>query len=148
MSAFCGSSTLPASAFPFAATLDALRLGAPDTYDDFARSWPLPRKVARESIKNAKIRFVYFMPSESNFFTLNPVSSHSQPIRCTQGAEIGGSLQRYVIDFRGAPQGCQVTKGALVWSWHKTCNLNDLRRPTRSTGGRRKPLVNWMQGVT
>jgi len=23
---------------------------------------------------------------------------------------------------------CQVTKGAHVWSWHKTCNLNGLRR--------------------
>ena len=34
-------------------------------------------KVARESAKSRKIQFVYFMPMESKFFTLNRVSQYT-----------------------------------------------------------------------
>src|ERR1700757_5201302 len=67
------------------------------------------------------------MPRESKFFTVKRVLTHSQAIRCTPGAVIGTFLHCLLIEFRGAPAKCQVTKGAHVWSWHKTCNPNDLR---------------------
>src|SRR5579871_1986844 len=71
------------------------------------------------------------MPVKSKFFTLNRISGHFQGISCTPRAEIGPARTRYVIDSRSPALECQVTKGAHVWSWHKTCKLNDLHLATR-----------------
>jgi hypothetical protein len=34
--------------------------------------------------------------------------------------------RRYLIDFRSVYAKCQVTKGALVWSWHNICSFYQL----------------------
>ena len=61
------------------------------------------------------------MLKESKFFHSNPLPDDSHPIRCTLGAEIEAAiLQVLLIDCRGFRSGCQVTKGAHVWSWHKS----------------------------
>ena len=53
-----------------AAGLAPLRVGAPETYADWARNCPRPKRVAAERPKTRIFQFVYFMPGESNFFTL------------------------------------------------------------------------------
>ena len=56
-----------------AAGLAPLNDGAPDTYADCARNCPIPKRVASKRPKTRILQFVYFMPKESNFFTLNCV---------------------------------------------------------------------------
>ena len=47
--------------------------------------------------------FVYFMPKESNFFTLNRFLPHSQSIRCTPRCRKSRApASRHLIDFRSA----------------------------------------------
>src|SRR5215472_8860475 len=72
----CGSSELDAAV----AELAALRVGAPETYPAWARSWLAPKKVARKAAERRKIQFVYFMPTQSNFFTLNRFLPHSHTL--------------------------------------------------------------------
>jgi hypothetical protein len=67
----CGSSEFSVVEVVF----EALYVGDPETYPVWARSWLAPKKVARESIKTSKIDFVYFMPRESLFFTINRASN-------------------------------------------------------------------------
>src|SRR5215472_7355054 len=122
ISEFCGSSAdAPLTAF------EAFSVGGAERYGDWAHNWAAPAKVASKSAKICSVQFVYFMPGASNFFTVNRVPTRSPAIRCTPGAEILRPVERLLLDFRGGLEKCQVTKGAHVWSWHKTCNPNDLR---------------------
>src|SRR5579864_6878288 len=109
---FCGSSGFSVPAF----AAKAPTLGAPDTYADCAATGATAIKVASVRPKIVEIARVYFMPEESNFFTPKRVKGHSQVIRCTPDAEIGPSESAYVLDCRGRPPMCQVTKGARIWS--------------------------------
>ena len=102
-------------------------MGVPETYADCASSGRTPEKVARQIVNTPKIAFVYFMLRESNFFTINRVSSAIP--RYSMHAM--GRNREHAADRSGLTLGavstrCQVTKGAHVWSWHKTCNLKGL----------------------
>ena len=61
---------------------------------------PEAKRVASKSAKTRIFQFVYFMPGESNFFTLS--ASNLRPsklphsIRCTSRAEDGALPDRYL----------------------------------------------------
>jgi hypothetical protein len=53
-----------------------------------------------------------------------------------------------LIDFRGASEKFQVTKGAHVWSWHKTCKAKDLALLTTARTNTPVTLPNRDLGLT
>src|SRR5205823_5108133 len=104
---------------------------------------PGPKRLPPQALKREFSSSCTSCP-ESPIFSLFPrptcVAAEPRLIRCTPLAEVESTQDGYVLDSRGLASMCQVTKGARGWSWHKTCNPNDLHFAMT--------LANQVQGVT